>query len=391
MATMSERNELVNTQMMFARAGGECCRCGNVAKSNVASSQLEIGFGIGNTCTLATLNKMFAQSVAGGAMNEMLVTLGNEAGFSPSEHFERLAQCGAIRSFELGGGRDEYLKRARVVLADGVECEATICANGERTDITTLRFGGSADFDAYAIRRFVAAIKPLWAGMDGECCASSQHPVCSSLAHLSRIPRLAQFSYWSRRYDALFAGELSGLSQFVFCRVQECADGFWVEIKADGVYDLDAKRRIAERFLVSDGMWDDGAACASNAVWLALHNAQNLSDAVAWKERWRKDRTTLASERQAEIVAAAMKAVRERGFKRRAGDLCSIVAYDDGCVGTAWIETSFEEMEAWVRRAMAAGMVVWGVILCDFSANIGTSREVAFTATIYDSLMNNQK
>ena len=81
----------MNTRMMFARAGGECCQppsprlqpsprlrqtrrrsgCGtaaalcakavkNVAKSNVASSQLEIGFGIGNTCTLATLNRMFA-------------------------------------------------------------------------------------------------------------------------------------------------------------------------------------------------------------------------------------------------------------------------------------------------------------------------------------------
>ena len=335
---------------------------------------------------------MFARAVADKSKGaEMLIVLGNESGFSPSEHFERLVQRGAIGSFEFGGGRDEYLKRARVVLADGVECEATILVNGERTDITTLRFGGSADFDTDTFRRFVVAINPLWAGMNDECCASSPRPVCSSLAHLSRIPRLAQFSYWSRRYDALFAGKLSELSQFDFCRVQECADGFWVEIKADGVYDLDAKRRIAERFLVSDGMWDDGAACASNAVWLALHNAQNLSDAVAWKERWRKDRATLASERQAEIIAAAIKVVRERGIKRRAGDLCSIVAYDDGSVGTAWIENSFEEMEDWVRRAMAAGMVVWGVILCDFSANSGKPREVAFTAIIYDSLMNRVK
>ena len=37
-------------------------------------------------------------------MKEMLVTLGNEAGVSPSEHFERLAQCGAIRSFEFCDG-----------------------------------------------------------------------------------------------------------------------------------------------------------------------------------------------------------------------------------------------------------------------------------------------
>ena len=54
----------MNTRMMFARAGGECCQCGNVAKSIGASSQLEIGFGIGNTCTMATFNKMFARAVA---------------------------------------------------------------------------------------------------------------------------------------------------------------------------------------------------------------------------------------------------------------------------------------------------------------------------------------
>ena len=90
-------------------------------------------------------------------MKEMLVTLGNEAGFSPSEHFERLAQCGAIKSFEFGGGEDEYLKRAQIVLADGVECTVTVLVSGERTDITTLRLGGSADFDADGFRRFVAS------------------------------------------------------------------------------------------------------------------------------------------------------------------------------------------------------------------------------------------
>ena len=40
-----------------------------------------------------------------GSMKEMLVTLGNKAGVSLFEHFERLAQCGAIKSFEVGGGQ----------------------------------------------------------------------------------------------------------------------------------------------------------------------------------------------------------------------------------------------------------------------------------------------
>ena len=54
----------MNTRMMFARAGGECCQCGNVAITNT-NFQLDIGnIGIGNTCTLATFNKMFARAVA---------------------------------------------------------------------------------------------------------------------------------------------------------------------------------------------------------------------------------------------------------------------------------------------------------------------------------------
>ena len=54
----------MNTRMMFARAQVECCQCGNVAKSK-SSSQLAIGnIGTGNTCTLATFNKMFARAVA---------------------------------------------------------------------------------------------------------------------------------------------------------------------------------------------------------------------------------------------------------------------------------------------------------------------------------------
>ena len=325
--------------------------------------------------------------VATRTRKEMLVTLSNESGFSLSEHFERLAHGGAISSFELDGNENDYLKKARIVLADGVECEVTIVVNDERADITTLRFGGSADFGANGFRRFVETIKPLWAGMNGESCASSSRPVCSSLAHISTIPRFPQFSYWSRHYDTLFAGKLAELSRFDFCRVLECADGLWIEFEADSTDDLDAKSRIAERFLLSDDLWD-GGACCSNAVWLALHNTQSLADAAAWKERWRKERESLASERQEEILATVIQAVGERGVKRREGDLCAIVSYNDGSVGTVWIETSFQGMEDWVRRAMAAKLVDWGVILCDFSAGRGKSREVTFTATVYDSLMN---
>ena len=54
----------MNTRMMFARAGGECCQCGNVAKTK-SNFQLGTGnIGIGNTCTMATFNKMFARAVA---------------------------------------------------------------------------------------------------------------------------------------------------------------------------------------------------------------------------------------------------------------------------------------------------------------------------------------
>ena len=55
----------MNTRMMFARVGGECCQCGNVAKSK-SNYQLGTGnIGTGNTCTMATFNKMFARAVAG--------------------------------------------------------------------------------------------------------------------------------------------------------------------------------------------------------------------------------------------------------------------------------------------------------------------------------------
>ena len=67
----------MNTRMMFARGGGECCQpssprlrrsgCENVAKSNT-NYQLDTGnIGTGNTCTMATFNKMLARAVAEAA------------------------------------------------------------------------------------------------------------------------------------------------------------------------------------------------------------------------------------------------------------------------------------------------------------------------------------
>ena len=81
----------MNTLMMFARAGGECCqptsprlrrsRCENVAITNTdyqfayataTADQLEIGnIGIGNTSTMATLNKIFARAVAGRLLDRI--------------------------------------------------------------------------------------------------------------------------------------------------------------------------------------------------------------------------------------------------------------------------------------------------------------------------------
>ena len=61
----------MNSRMMFTRAAGECCQCENVAstKSNTqfvyakaTVNKLEIGnTGIGNTSTMATFSKVFAQ------------------------------------------------------------------------------------------------------------------------------------------------------------------------------------------------------------------------------------------------------------------------------------------------------------------------------------------
>ena len=66
----------MNARMMFARAGGECCQCGNVAntKSNsqfsgdkAAADQLGIGnIGTGNTFTMATFSRLPAALKHGG-------------------------------------------------------------------------------------------------------------------------------------------------------------------------------------------------------------------------------------------------------------------------------------------------------------------------------------
>ena len=66
----------MNTRMMLALAGDECCQCGNVAKSNTnfqcaydkaAADQLGIGnIGIGNTSTIATFSRLPAALKHGG-------------------------------------------------------------------------------------------------------------------------------------------------------------------------------------------------------------------------------------------------------------------------------------------------------------------------------------
>jgi len=66
----------MNTLMMFVRAGGECCQCENVAKSNTnfqyaydkaAADKLETGnIGTGNTSTMATFSRLPAALKHGG-------------------------------------------------------------------------------------------------------------------------------------------------------------------------------------------------------------------------------------------------------------------------------------------------------------------------------------
>ena len=66
----------MNTRMMFARGVVECCQSGNVASTNTncqfdcdrtAADKLGTGnIGIGNTSTMATLNKLPAALIHGG-------------------------------------------------------------------------------------------------------------------------------------------------------------------------------------------------------------------------------------------------------------------------------------------------------------------------------------
>ena len=66
----------MNTRIMLARGGGECCQCENVAntKSNsqfsgdkAAADQLGIGnIGTGNTSTMATFSRLPAALKHGG-------------------------------------------------------------------------------------------------------------------------------------------------------------------------------------------------------------------------------------------------------------------------------------------------------------------------------------
>ena len=67
----------MNTRMMFVRAGDKCCQCENVASANsnskfayakATADKLEIG----NTCTMATLYRMFARGGGGFAAERFL-------------------------------------------------------------------------------------------------------------------------------------------------------------------------------------------------------------------------------------------------------------------------------------------------------------------------------
>ena len=75
----------MNTRMMASAGRGRMLQCENVAKSDTncqLETRLETGnIGIGNTCTMATLNKMFARDVAGrffDRINKIDRIMGNE-------------------------------------------------------------------------------------------------------------------------------------------------------------------------------------------------------------------------------------------------------------------------------------------------------------------------
>ena len=312
-------------------------------------------------------------------LQQVGISLSNDSGFSAASYFAGLMRSGVLKLFEMEDDRDKPIVSARAVLPDGQKYSFRILANGDRTDITLLRADGASGFDVELFRRFIIAVDPLWAGLNGDGLADSV-PICSSGAHLFTIPRFSQFSYWSRRYDTLFSGRLQMLERFDFCRVQKLSNGFWIEILCDGLVDLGQKRRIVQRFLLSEDFWEDGTN-VSSAVQLALLNRQSLDDALAGMEKWRKDHKTLAAESMAKILAAARHEVSRYGKRRRSHDVC-IVQSREGVegIGVIWHENSYDGALRWVKEQMASGLVRWMAILHDF--NGGT-----YEITVFDSLM----
>ena len=312
-------------------------------------------------------------------LQQVGISLSNDSGFSAASYFAGLMRSGVLKLFEMEDDRDKPLVSARAVFPDGQKYSFRILANGDRTDITLLRADGASGFDVELFRRFIIAVDPLWAGLNGDGLADIAS-ICSSGAHLFTIPRFPQFSYWSRRYDTLFSGRLQMLERFDFCRVQKLSNGFWIELLSDGPNDLDQKRGIVQRFLLSEDVWEGGTK-VSSAVQLALLNRQSLDDALIGMEEWRKDHKSLAEESMETILAAAKQEVRRHGKRRRPRDVC-IMQSREGVegIGFIWYEDSFDGALRWAKEQMASGLVRWMAILHDF--NDGT-----YEITVFDSLM----
>lgn len=312
-------------------------------------------------------------------LQQVGISLSNDSGFSAASYFAELMRSGVLKLFEMEDDRDKPIVSARAVLPDGQKYSFRILANGDRTDITLLRADGASGFDVELFRRFIIAVDPLWAGLNGDGLADIAS-ICSSGAHLFTIPRFPQFSYWSRRYDILFSGRLQMLERFDFCRVQKLPNGFWIELLSDGPNDLDQKRGIVQRFLLSEDVWEGGTK-VSSAVQLALLNRQSLDDALIGMEEWHKDHKSLAEESMETILAAAKQEVRRHGKRRRPRDVC-IMQSREGVegIGFIWYEDSFDGALRWAKEQMASGLVRWMAILHDF--NDGT-----YEITVFDSLM----
>ncbi len=317
---------------------------------------------------------------------QMLIALSNEEGFSVERHFTSLERLAAIRTFNVGAGISDKLKRLTVVLTDGQIFEATVLRDGKRTDITTLRIAESETANICQFRNFIAAINPLWAGLNGPGCETMNplKPFCSSLAHLSTIPRFPQFSYWGRCYDVLFSEKLRELKQFEFCRVQELPNGFWVEINNCGLEDLEAKRLKLESFLTPYSLWD-GRENVSCAVWMSLHDGLCLSDVIQNVENWRNTHKDVALEHIDDIFFESCRAVRERWIKRKRCDLCSIKLDNEGGISTTWIEGSFDGITKFTIRSMEASLVKWAVILGNFMVVGKSPQKISFKMVVFNS------